>query len=287
MEPLSTAVVAVLTVFLKESAKGVGTQLGAGIGAAALKKAKELYQAVRRKLKPKAYGEIDKLEKDPDDPQIQSELGESITKAMMSDHGFQQQLLKILQQYSESGGDKIFKTNISGPVQNLYQFQDVSGVGVVHAGVFIQNRGAADVPPSLDQAMGMIENEAYAGACTILKKVIANTPQLADAYYLMALALLGGRRPRTLTHSKAKQIVDQLAQACRLDNRQAHFFLLWALVQLDYFEAKGFDADPEVEQLIVWADNLPIDRRSFRRLLAFLPRLKSNYVYEIIADATA
>jgi tetratricopeptide (TPR) repeat protein len=284
MEPLATAVVTVLAALFNESAKELGHQIGGKIGKAAWEKAKALYQCVRRKLKAEGCHDIDELEMHPNNSRLHSVISDNISHAAAHDSRFQQELIKLLEQYIEYGGDRIFNTHVSGKVQNLNVFHNVSGIGMVHAGVFINKQGSTEEPLSMDRALAMIESESYSDAYAMLKKVVAERPQVADAYYYMALALLGGRRPRALTHAKAERASAHLARACRLDKHQAHFYLLWALIQLDYFEAKGFDAEPEVQQLISWASTLPIDKRSFRELIVNLPRIHNNYVYNIIAE---
>ncbi len=73
---------------------------------------------------------------------------------------------------------------------------------------------------------------------------------------------MDGTRPKALKLSTVKLIEDFLATAVRLDNSQAHFYYLWALLKYDYYVLNGLRASPpSIDGLLdaaekgVWSDS--------------------------------
>jgi len=64
---------------------------------------------------------------------------------------------------------------------------------------------------------------------------IEQIPEQADVYYYLAVSLFKGRKPRILRLSEVKKIESLLEAACQLDDSQAKYYYLRALVKYDYY----------------------------------------------------
>lgn len=108
----------------------------------------------------------------------------------------------------------------------------------------------------------------YKEARETLRRAVTTDPTSAVAAYTLALAIVGGRRPRALRMSTAEEIAGLLAKAVRLDRKAAHYEYLAALVKVDYYEGHGLLVpEPSVETLLARASTKELDRAELARIL--------------------
>jgi tetratricopeptide (TPR) repeat protein len=107
----------------------------------------------------------------------------------------------------------------------------------------------------------------YKEAREVLRRAVTTDPTSAAAAYTLALAIVGGRRPRALRMSIAEEIAGLLATAVRLDPGPAHYESLAAVVKLDYYEGHGLLVpEPSVETLMAKASTKHVDRGELARI---------------------
>jgi len=118
----------------------------------------------------------------------------------------------------------------------------------------------------LVRGIALMESGAYEPAIDLFNQALGLDPLSPAANYYLALASLKGRRPRSLFLSEADAISRYLERACRSANPQAHYFFLWALLKLDFYEAKGFTFEPYSEELFSLAEQYPYHQESFEQM---------------------
>jgi tetratricopeptide (TPR) repeat protein len=155
----------------------------------------------------------------------------------MADMTFNQQHQKIYKQI-----------NIGNVTLNLHTTENVAGM--------------------LGKAVRLLQTGHYDEALKLLDKVLIADEEVADAYYYHGLALLKGRRPKSAFKSEADKIVRDIYAALGLDDQQAHYYYLLALVLYDFYVMNGFSVKPnEIESLLYEAENKVIDNPKCEELL--------------------
>ena len=87
-----------------------------------------------------------------------------------------------------------------------------------------------------------------------IDKAIEEMPQQADVYYYSAISLFKGRKPRILSLSEVKKIESLLEAACQLDDGEAKYYYLRALVKYEYYLKNGMRVvGPGWEELLAEA----------------------------------
>lgn len=71
------------------------------------------------------------------------------------------------------------------------------------------------------------------------KKLITLSPELADAYYYLALSLIKGRRIKLLTLKEIREIEELLNTSLELDSENFKYDLLLAAIKFDYYRTSG------------------------------------------------
>jgi len=69
--------------------------------------------------------------------------------------------------------------------------------------------------------------------------VISSVPDVAQSYYYRCLALIAGRRIKTLNLKEIREIETNLSTAIQLDENQYHFWILLAFIKHDYYLTSG------------------------------------------------
>lgn len=93
-------------------------------------------------------------------------------------------------------------------------------------------------------------------------------PDYADGYYHVALALLRGRRPKTLMIQEIRAIESQVGAALQLDPRPAKYYLLLAAIRYDYYAANGLTSpSPSYRELLGMVGDKEYDAFEVQRLL--------------------
>jgi len=104
-------------------------------------------------------------------------------------------------------------------------------------------------------------------AVRMLRRAVSTDPTSPAAAYLLALAIIAGRRPRALNMRSAEEIGRLLQRAVRLDSGAAHFEYLAAIVKIDYYRGHGLLVpDPSIDELVARAQAKPLDRWELARI---------------------
>jgi tetratricopeptide (TPR) repeat protein len=101
-------------------------------------------------------------------------------------------------------------------------------------------------------ALGLsyLDQKLYELALTSLKRALGKTTQESNLLYYIALAQIGGKRPRLLKLATIREIESYLEAALRLEPRQHHFKILLAIIRYDYYTCSGLKApSPDANQL--------------------------------------
>ncbi len=94
-------------------------------------------------------------------------------------------------------------------------------------------------------------------------------PEMADAYFYCALALIRGRRPKTLSMQEVRTIEAHLTTARQLEPRQAKYDYLLAIIKCDYYLSNGLrPPPPSAEELLQAARSKEHDAWEVERLLS-------------------
>lgn len=83
----------------------------------------------------------------------------------------------------------------------------------------------------------------------------------SDTHYYLALAMLGGARPRTRAWSRIQDVERHLSAAVHAQPHSPHAYALWAIVKEDYYEANGLSLTmPSIAELITRAETISSER---------------------------
>jgi tetratricopeptide (TPR) repeat protein len=92
--------------------------------------------------------------------------------------------------------------------------------------------------PTVDElfsrAKNSLINRDYKQAQDILNKVLERASNDANVYYYLALAILEGRRPKSLSEPEVSKIIKILDRAIERNNSKGQFFYLKAIIKYDY-----------------------------------------------------
>ena len=123
-------------------------------------------------------------------------------------------------------------------------------------------------------ALGLsyLDQDLYDLSAAAFQRALGKTTHEADLLYYLALALIGGRRPRSLTLTTIRQIETYLTAAIRLEGCKLHYKLLLAAVKYDYYASNGLRIPPPpVDQLLGEAAKGEIDSKEVRLMLQHVP----------------
>ena len=108
----------------------------------------------------------------------------------------------------------------------------------------------------------------YELAIKNFKRAIQLMPEFSDVYYYYALSLIRGRRPKTMSRNEVKKIEEYLATAIQLDDQQAKYYYLVAILKYDYYLANGLSVkSPPINDLLQIAQEKEQDSWEVERLL--------------------
>lgn len=125
----------------------------------------------------------------------------------------------------------------------------------------------------------------YADAITSLSTAHQRAPQDANALYYLALAHIGGKRPRILAWSDVRTIETYLSAAVRIGPQQAHYLYLWALLKYDYYLGNGLRVTPPpIEELLADAELATIEPAEVEHLLRHVPVPQSPLTEAIMGN---
>lgn len=126
--------------------------------------------------------------------------------------------------------------------------------------------------------------EQYESAIKALTIATENFPDDADQHFYLALALLRGRYPRTLTLKEAREIEHHLRISCNLDPEAAHPYLVWASLKWEFFVVNGFSRPEEAWALLQEAEGRALNVDALRAIRSTVRVSKDSPVAGILFE---
>lgn len=91
----------------------------------------------------------------------------------------------------------------------------------------------------------------YDFAIKNIEKSIELMPEESDVYFYYALALMKGRKPKLISLTEIRKIEDYLKTAIQLNDTNANYFYLWALIKYDFYLKNGLRSQtPTLDYLL-------------------------------------
>jgi hypothetical protein len=124
---------------------------------------------------------------------------------------------------------------------------------------------------TVDEALRLLQTRSYAKAQRIIEDHLKLGIDGADLHYYRALAMLRGRRPRTLTVAEIKPIETSAQRAIEAADFAAHHLGLLALIRHDFYQGNHL-ALPRTtcEELLMRAAEAPRDPARWDELIDHL-----------------
>ncbi len=99
-------------------------------------------------------------------------------------------------------------------------------------------------------------------------RAVELTPEQPDVYYYYGLALIRGRRPKTLSLTEVRQIEQYVNAAMQLDGAKAKYNYLAAILKYEYYVANGLRVPaPSPQELLAQATTKEHEQDEVDRLL--------------------
>lgn len=145
--------------------------------------------------------------------------------------------------------------------------------------ILLLNQAATVSPdaPEIHMALGLfyLTNGAYQYALPQFKKVIAIDPLNADAYFYVAVTMLGGEIPFLKVLDEIEIIVENLKIAEQIEEKAIYFYL-HAYIAYDYYKRKYRGCRPSYPELMSKARSLGITSADADSLFELLKTDKPN-----------
>lgn len=145
--------------------------------------------------------------------------------------------------------------------------------------ILLLNQAATVSPdaPEIHMALGLfyLTNGAYQYALPQFKKVIAIDPLNADAYFYVAVTMLGGENPYLKVLSEIEIMVENLKLAEQIEGKAIYFYL-HAYIAYDYYKRKYRGCTPSYPELMSKARSLGITSADADSLFELLKTDKPN-----------
>lgn len=140
----------------------------------------------------------------------------------------------------------------------------------------------------LNQGITLLEAKSYSQAVNALRKTIEVDHSIGSSYYYLALALLGGKRPKLLRRDEIEEIDQLLNSATYFGDSDGVVQWFRALVREDYYIGNRISKypPPSVTDLIQAALNKTTDLDRLRTLLLSLP-MSNNELYTALIKQIA
>ena len=102
----------------------------------------------------------------------------------------------------------------------------------------------------LNKGIQLLNQRNYRQAIDVLSKAIKAEPSISDAYYYLAIALLGGKRPKKVDEWTIRDIEEKLDVAISNNASSSHCYMLWAIIKYGHYAMNCFiEKSPTSEQL--------------------------------------
>lgn len=145
--------------------------------------------------------------------------------------------------------------------------------------ILLLNQAATISPdaPEIHMALGLfyLTNGAYQYALPQFRKVVEIDPLNADAYFYIAVAMLGGVKPFIKGISEIETIVENLNLAEQMEEKAIYFYL-HAYIAYDYYKRKFIGCTPSYQELLLKARYLGITSADADSLFELLKTDKPN-----------
>lgn len=108
----------------------------------------------------------------------------------------------------------------------------------------------------------------FAEAQSYFERAVKLSPESAAAHYYLALALVGGKRPKYLSPDDCAQVEHHLTVAAQIDPEDSKYFYLLAIIKYDFYFTNGLRSrSPSYDELLRQARQKLYDRGEMERLL--------------------
>ncbi|MDJ0619526.1 MAG: hypothetical protein QNJ63_22755 [Calothrix sp. MO_192.B10] len=137
----------------------------------------------------------------------------------------------------------------------------------------------------LNKGIQLLEAKSYQQAIEVFKEVIKIDHSISNAYFLLALALLKGKRPKVLKSREVEEIDELLNAATTMGDSDGTVQWFRVLLRDDYYNGNGITkySPPSVSNLIETASLCNTDPNRLRALLIRLP-MYDNRIYGILVQ---
>lgn len=167
-------------------------------------------------------------------------------------------------------GDKRFDNRVEGS----------RGV-VIGETVTVGNMTFNEIPSPAEEARHLFETgkkyleaRSYGQAEKAFRSALEKSADSTETGYYLALAILAGRRPRTLHRKQILEIDEIMRPLFEASTPQYHQILLLAFVRYDYFLMNGQKSpDPTPAELLKMLPALLPDKTALYELLRHLPQI--------------
>lgn len=132
--------------------------------------------------------------------------------------------------------------------------------------------GLEDAETHLSLGILYLQLRLYDLAVRHCKRAVDLDPGDPECHYYLSLAAIRGRRPKTLTLQEVRAVDAHLVTALGLNERQAKYYYLLAVVRHEYYIENGLTSPtPSGLALLDLARDKERDEWEIERLLASLP----------------
>jgi hypothetical protein len=109
----------------------------------------------------------------------------------------------------------------------------------------------------LTTGLQLLSIRDYRNASDILSNAIKTDPSLSDAYYYLAIALLGGKKPRKIDRWTIQDIEEKLNAAISINSNIPKYYALLAIVKHGYYVTHKWKEEPPTSmQLFKKSDSI-------------------------------
>lgn len=151
-------------------------------------------------------------------------------------------------------------------------FTALSGFDIFQPLVGPSPKITASAEGALSQVGRLLKNGSYKAAREKIEAACANGAESPDLHYYLALALLEGRRPRSLKLEDIRPIVANAVRSLNLPDCAAHHHLLLAFLYQDFYVNNCLvPPEPGYDALVKKAAALPLNRERLDELVRLLP----------------
>lgn len=145
----------------------------------------------------------------------------------------------------------------------------------VGSGAMVQIEGVPQKTALLDllaRGQSALNTHNYSLALNVLKQATELYPDIAQGWYLLALALLKGRRPKVLALDELRAAEGALLTAISLESSRAHYYYALALLRDDFYRCNGMRMPaPSPVELVSQAETAQMDRSEIKFTLDHIP----------------